>query len=92
MNNLMVYGGEILSVQGKKKCVILFEIEAPSAVPGAAPLSLRAPMMCDTNYRDAILCLSVPVLQLIKEGYLVRETKRRKNNQEADPNGKEKSA
>lgn len=54
-NKLTVYGGEILSVQGKKQCVVWFEIEAPAAVPGEKPLALWAPMMCDVNYRDAIL-------------------------------------
>jgi len=52
---LTVYGGEILSVQGKRQCVILFQIDAPAGGPGEKPLSLRVPMMCDPNYRDATL-------------------------------------
>lgn len=47
MTTLTVYGGEIVSVQGKRQCVILFQIDAPAAGPGAEPLSLRVPMMCD---------------------------------------------
>ena len=71
-NKLTVYGGEILSVQGKKQCVLKFEIEAPAAVPGVEPLVIRALMMCDPMER-------VPAAAI-------------KNNQEAAPNGEEKSA
>jgi len=81
-NNLTVYGGEIISVQGKKKCVLKFEIEAPAAVPGAEPLTLRALMMCDPNYRDAIL-KALRRLERVPATAI-------KDNQEADPNGEEK--
>lgn len=80
-NNLTVYGGEIISVQGKKKCVLKFEIEAPAAVPGAEPLTLRALMMCDTNYRDAIL-KALRRLERVPAAAI--------KEKEADPNGEKK--
>ena len=58
--------------------------EELAAVPGAEPLVIRALMMCDPNYRDAIL-KALRRLERVPAAAI-------KNNQEADPNGEEKSA